>query len=109
MKNPFPEYGEIKQIIFEVEYSFPFIKSELFRYAEYPDVFTLKIKYAYFQCEYSCFNLTEEQYKELTTNMFDNAEFKLEQEGFPVKLVWKDFTFVPIKIESILYEKNQNL
>lgn len=108
MKNPFPQYGDIKEILHHGCYSFQSvvnINNDHFRYSPYPDEYYLTIKYEKYECEYACFNLKEEQYKEIATNLFGNADFEFNKQGWPVKLVWKDFEFRLTKFEEIIYKE----
>lgn len=117
MKNPFPEFGEIKEVVSKitVDAESPMMNAaygylsgdqgSLIRYIEFPTHYELIIKYQEYEASFTCFNLTEEQYKELETNIFENADMRFNKAGWPVSLKWKDFEFKATSVVEVLYRE----
>jgi len=107
VKNPFPEYGEIKEIILNSYYSYQKLINEengQFLYPVYPDEYELVLIYEKYKAKYQVFNITEQDYKELKESLLDTVKFEAEREGWPYSLIWKNYKFVPVSVEEIIYE-----
>ena len=112
MKNPFPEYGDIKEITLDAEFSLQDIydldENCNFKEARHPHIYNLSIHYERYKATYQAFDIKKEQYEELHSDVFDNADLLIERKGWPHSLIWKDFKFHPTAIYEILYKENLN-
>lgn len=112
MKNPFPQYGNIKQIDLDAEFTlsdlFGTLDNEQLKVPVYPHIYNLTIHYEKYKATYQAYNITKEQYRELQIDVFANADLVVETVGWPCSLVWKDFKFRPTGIYEVLYKENEN-
>jgi hypothetical protein len=103
-KNPFPEYGKIKEIQLKTYVSFNKIidQDKTFSNPVYPDEFELVLVYEKYKATYKAFNITEQDYKDLKECLLDNSKFEAIKEGWPYDITWKNYKFKVSSIEEVL-------